>query len=149
MTGDTTDVTAPRSRHNLHVTERADLVGIGPWSAEQLYAAVQRAEDETGVVVLDYRREQLYLVGHDDVTYLPPSALGFGDEPGLRVEDPQRYDPDNDSIARVRLESVTVTPEFDILVPAFDWEEPDEYWEPPELTSHERSSDRPSGAVGG
>jgi len=146
---DSTDVTDPRSRHNLHVTERADLTDIGPWSADQLYRAVERADTEDSVVVLDYGREQLYLVDRDSVAYLPPAALGFAEEPGLQVTDPRRYNPDGDTLVRGRRASVTVTPEFDILVPAFDWEEPDEYWEPPELVSTERSTDSPSGAVGG
>jgi hypothetical protein len=137
------------SRHNLHVTAESDLVDIGPWSSEQLYAAVQQADEKGSLVVLDYGREQLYLAGHDDVHYLPPTALGFGDSSGLEVSQPRRYDPESGSLGRVRVESVTVAPEFDILVPAFDWTEPDEHWEPPELEYREQPSGSPSGAVGG
>ncbi|MEF8901289.1 MAG: hypothetical protein V5A25_08720 [Halovenus sp.] len=150
MTGrDTTDVTAPMSRHNLHVTQQEDLIDIGPWSQEQLWAAVERADGEDGIVVLDYGREQLYLVDHGDVTYLPPRVLGLAEEPGLRVRNPRTYDPDGDTVAKVRVESVTVAPEFDILIPAFDWTELDDQWEPPELDYQERPSGSPSGAVGG
>jgi hypothetical protein len=142
-------VTDPMSRHNLHVTAESDLVDIGPWSSDQLYAAVERADAEDGIVVLDYGRDQLYLVDDDDVTYLPPTALGFGESPGLDVTEPRRYDPETGRVGRVRVESVTVAPEFDILVPAFDWTEPDEHWEPPELEYQEQPSGSPSGAVGG
>jgi hypothetical protein len=137
------------SQHNLHVTAESDLVDIGPWSSEQLYAAVERADDEDSLVVLDYGREQLYLADHDSVGYLPPTALGFGDSPGLAVTEPRRYDPESGRVGRVRVESVTVAPEFDILVPAFDWSEPDEHWEPPELEYQDQPSGSPSGAVGG
>lgn len=146
---DTTDVTDPMSRHNLHVTAESDLIDIGPWSHEQLYAAVERADAEDDIVVLDYGRDQVYLADDGDVGYLPPTALGFGDSPGLEVTHPRRYDPETGSVGRVRVDSVTVAPEFDILVPAFDWTEPDEHWEPPELTYQEQPSDSPSGAVGG
>jgi hypothetical protein len=148
-TPDGTDVTDPMSRHNLHVTGESDLIAIGPWSSEQLYAAVERADAEDGIVVLDYGREQLYLLDADDVRYLPPTALGFGDSSGLELHQPRQYDPETGNLGRVRVDSLTVAPEFDILVPAFDWTEPDEHWEPPELTYQERPSDSPSGAVGG
>lgn len=146
---DPTDVTAPMSRHNLHVTQKSDLIGIGPWSQNQLWAAVERADDEGSIVVLDYGREQLYLVDTDDTTYLPPSALGFAESPGLRVHEPRTYDPERGTVGRARVETRTVAPEFDILVPAFDWTEPDDQWEPPELEYRERATDSPSGAVGG
>jgi hypothetical protein len=146
---DAVDVTDPMSRHNLHVTDEGDLVDIGPWSSGQLYAAVERADEMDGLVVLDHGRGQLYLVGHDDVRYLPPTALGFGDSPGLEVTEPRRYDPESGTLGRVRVESVTVAPAFDILVPAFDWTEPDEHWEPPELEYQEQPSGSPSGATGG
>jgi hypothetical protein len=146
---DTADVTDPMSRHNLHVTAESDLVDIGPWTREQLYAAVERADDEQGVVVLDYGREALYLADRDSLSYLPPTALGFGDQPGLGVEEPQQYDPETGRLNRARVESVTVAPAFDILIPAFDWTEPDEHWEPPEIEYREQPSNSPSGAVGG
>jgi len=146
---DTTDVTDPMSRHNLHVTAESDLVAIGPWSSDQLYAAVERADAEGDVVVLDYGREQLSLVGPEDVRYLPPTALGLGDSPGLEMTRPRRYDPESGHLGRVRVETMTVAPAFDILVPAFDWTEPDEHWEPPEIEYQERPSGSPSGAVGG
>jgi hypothetical protein len=137
------------SRHNLHVTAESDLVDIGPWSSEQLYAAVERADGEGCLVVLDYGRERLSLVGHDDVRYLPPTALGFGDSPGVEVTRPRPYDPETGHLGRVRVESVTVAPTFDILVPAFDRSEPDAHWEPPELAYQDQPSGSPSGAVGG
>jgi hypothetical protein len=146
---DTADVTDPMSRHNLHVIAESALVDIGPWAADQLHAAVERADDEDAVVILDYGREVLYLVDSDNVAYVPPTALGFGDEPGLEVEEPRPYDPDTDTLGRVRVESATVAPEFDILIPAFDWSEPDEYWEPPEFEYRDQPSGSPSGAVGG
>ena len=146
---DTPDVTDPMSRHNLHVTAESDIVGVGPWSEEQLFAAVERAAAESCLVVLDYGRERLYLVTGDDVAYLSPTALGFGDQPGLKVTEPRPYDPETDTPSRVRVESVTVAPEFDILIPAFDWTEPDEHWEPPELEYQDRPSGSPSGAIGG
>ena len=137
------------SRHNLHVTAESDLVGVGPWTADQLYAAVERADSVDSAVVLDYGRETLYLVAPEGVVYLPPTALGFGDQPGLELDEPRRYDPDADTLGRVRVESVTVAPEFDILIPAFDRSEPDEYWEPPELEYRDQSSNSPFGAAGG
>lgn len=142
-------VTDPMSRHNLHVTDRSDLIDIGPWSQDQLFAAVERADSEDGAIVLDYDREQLYLADTDDLAYLPPTALGIADDPGLRIDQPRAYDPESRSVGRVRVESVTVSPEFDILIPAFDWTEPDDEWEPPELDYRDRPSGSPSGAVGG
>jgi hypothetical protein len=146
---DAAEVTAPASRHNLHVTERSDLLGIGPWLQDQLWAAVERADREGELVVLDYGREQLSLVATEDVTYLPPSVLGFAESGGLRVREPRTYDPDRAAVSKPRVESRVIAPEFDILIPAFDWPEPDEQWEPPELEYRERPSDSPSGAVGG
>jgi hypothetical protein len=146
---DPADVTAPMSRHNLHVTQKGDLIDIGPWSQTQLWAAVQRADDDGSIVVLDYGREQLYLVDTDDATYLPPTALGFADSPGLRVREPRTYDPERGTVSRARVDTRTVAPEFDILIPAFDWTEPDDQWEPPELEYRERPTDTPSGAIGG
>ena len=142
-------ITDPASCHSRHVAGRADVTSVGPWSGDQLYAAVERADAEGDVVVVDYARERLYLADADDLTYVPPEALGLASPPELRVEGPRRYVPDGGSVGRVRVRSVTVSPEFDILVPAFDQSEPDEGWEPPELEYQERPSGSPSGAIGG
>lgn len=144
-----TSVTAPESRHNLHVRRESDLLGIGPWSKEQLYAAVERADTEGEAVVLDYGHGRLYLAETGHITYLPPTALGFAGAPGIRVKAPRTYDPDDDCVGRTRVGSVTVSPEFDILIPAFEWPEPDDEWEPPELDYRERPSGSPAGATGG
>lgn len=144
-----TDITAPGSRHNLHVTAESDLIDIGPWTQQQLYRAVERAESEDCVVVLDYGREQLYIVDRKKIAYIPPTALGLASEPGLRVTDPRTYDPDDDVIGRSRTDSLVVSPEFDILIPAFDWTEVDDAWEPPELDYREQPSGTTSGTVGG
>lgn len=149
VSGESPTVTDPMSRHNLHVTQKSDLIDIGPWSRDQLYAAVERADDEDEAVVLDYGRTQLYLAGTDDLTYLPPAAFGFADDPGLRVDSPRAFDPDEKRVGRVRTQSITVSPEFDILIPAFDWTEPDDQWEPPEFDYQDSPSESPSGAVGG
>lgn len=149
---DREDVTAPMSRHNLHVTGESNLIDVGPWSSEQLYAAVKRADSEGELVVLDYGRERLYLAGSERVGYVPPTALGFGAAPGLRVEEPRAYDPEGDELARSRRDSVLVSPEFDILVPAFDRTEPDETWEPPEFEHRDSPSETGVGSgtgVGG
>lgn len=146
---DSDGVTAPTSRHNLHVTQESDLIGIGPWSKEQLYAAVERADTGDKLVVLDYGREQLYLAESDDVRYLQPTALGLAEAPGLWVGDPQPYNPDDGTVGRVRADSLVVSPAFDILIPAFEWPEPDDEWDPPELEYRERESDTPAGAAGG
>lgn len=138
---DREDVTAPMSRHNLHVTGESDLIDIGPWSSEQLYAAVERADSEGELVVLDYGRERLYLAGSERVGYVPPTALGFGEASGVRVEEPRTYDPEGDELARSRLDSVFVSPEFDILVPAFNRTELDETWEPPEFEHRDSPSE--------
>ena len=115
------DVLDPCSRHNVHVSRPADLDGIGPWSAETLYAAVRRADGEGRVVVLDYGRRELYLAAGDELTYEPPRGLGLAAPPALRVDEPHRVVPERQATAAV--EPVVVSPEFDVLVPAFDWEE--------------------------
>lgn len=144
-------VTDPNSRHNLHVTQKSDLIDIGPWSQDQLYAAVQRvdSDDDAEAVVLDYGRERLYLAATDDLTYLPSKALWLRAEPGLRVDQPRGYVPEENRVERARVHSITVSPTFDILLPAFDWTEPDDDWEPPEFDYREQPSGSPSGAVGG
>lgn len=127
------DLTAPRSRHNLHVTGPEDLRDVAGWSRETLYAAVEYADDGGDrVVVLDYGREALYVAAAGDLTYRPPRALGFGAPPALEVDDPLLYDPEAPADRRTEpTDPVTVSPEFDILVPAFDWEELDEEPLPP------------------
>jgi len=114
------DILDPRSRHNVHVTRARDIDAIGPWSRETLYAAVRRADDEERVVALDYGRRELYLAAGSDLTYEPPQGLGLAVPPVLHVAEPHRIDPDRQ--ATTAIDSVAVSPEFDVLVPAFDWE---------------------------
>ena len=114
------DVLDPRSRHNVHVTRAADLDAIGPWSGETLYTAVRRADDEERVVVLDYGRRELYLAAGTDLTYEPPRGLGLAAPPTLHVAEPHRIGPDRQTSTAI--DPVVVSPEFDVLVPAFDWE---------------------------
>ena len=142
-------ITDPESRHNLHVTREADLIAVGPWSRAELYAAVERADAADRVVVLDYGRERIYLVDESDVTYLSPKALGFADAPGVRLAEPQPYSPSDGTVGRIRAQTVVVSPEFDLLIPAFDWSEPDDEWEPPELDYRDRPAGSPTGAIGG
>lgn len=142
-------ITDPASRHSRHVAGRADLTGVGPWSGDQLYAAVKLADAEGDAVVVDHARERLYLADAGDLTYVPPEALGLASPPELRVDSPRRYVADEGSVGRARVRSTTVSPEFDVLVPDFDRSEPDDSWEPPELEYRERPSGSPSGAVGG
>lgn len=118
------DVIDPRSRHNVHVTGPGDLQDTGEWSSETLYAAVARADSDDLVVVLDYGRTALYLAAGTDLTYEPPRALGLAAPPALGVADPALFDPETGTAEPV--DAVVVTPAFDILVPAFDWEEMDE-----------------------
>ncbi len=142
------DVTAPRSRHNRHVTREEDLEPVGSWSCEQLSAAVRRADAEGRVVVLDYGRERLYLADATGLTYVPPRGLGLAADPALRVSDPAVFDPETGAVELIA--SVTVAPEFDILVPAFDWEETDDSWEPPRPRRRSSSTGSPAGsAIGG
>lgn len=120
------DVLDPRSRHNLHVTGPGDLqdVRIGEWSGETLFAAVKRADEADSVVVLDHGRTALYLADGADLAYDPPRVLGLTAPPALHVAGADRYDPGTDRTEPVG--TVTVSPEFDVLIPAFDWEEMDE-----------------------
>jgi len=69
------DITVPASRHNVRVMRRADLTGVRDWTQAELYAAVERADDENAVVI-DYGRELLYLVDQADVTFVPPVGSG-------------------------------------------------------------------------
>lgn len=55
-----------------------------------------------------------------DLTYEPPRGLGLAAPPALRVAEPHRIDPDRE--ATNPIEPVVVSPEFDVLIPAFDWE---------------------------
>ena len=126
------DITAPRSRHSLHVTAREDLREVAGWSRDTLYGAVTHADSEDRVVVLDYGREALYIADGADLSYHPPRALGLGAPPALGVEDPLLYDPDAPESRRTEPHrSVRVSPEFDVLVPAFDREETEEDPLPP------------------
>ena len=194
----TPDVLAPRSRHNRHVTTPADLAPVGDWSREQLYAAVEVADDHDAVVVIDYGRSSLCLVEPVGLSYRPPRALGFASPPVLLVADPLAFDPNEGTVTALTSDDVAdplpdlndlpdapagsgqtgvggseestadehasdgatadehasdgatadggllppeadedrfwvaVTPQFDILVPAFDWEEePDDEPLPP------------------
>lgn len=122
-----TDVTAPQSRHNIHVTSRDDLRGVGEWSGSTLYEAVRFADTDTdvdAVVVLDYRRTAVYLAPGTALRYEPPRGLGVAAPPALHVREPLLYDPDGPTATAIA--PVTVSPTFDILVPAFDWNELDE-----------------------
>ncbi|MFC7325079.1 hypothetical protein ACFQMF_10875 [Halorubrum rutilum] len=115
------DILDPRSRHNIHVTRAADLDAVGPWSGETLVAAVRRADGEERVVVIDYGRHELYLAAGTELTYEPPQRLGLAAPPELYVAEPHRIDLDHQTTTAI--EPVVVSPKFDILVPAFDWEE--------------------------
>ena len=152
------DVTAPGSRHSIHVTGSDDLVGVAGWSAEELYRAVKHVDDgsdgpATRTVVIDYGRDRLYAARASALTYRPPRGLGLLDTPALDVADPELLSVDpgaadaegaGDGTARTgSFESVTVAPEFDVLVPAFDWEEMDVDDLPPPIDY------RPSGTAPG
>lgn len=146
------DVTAPESRHSVHVTGPDDLVGIAGWSRETLYRAVKFVDDgdvdadadggPSRTVVLDYGRGNLYAAAASELTYEPPRALGLLAAPALRVAAPDLLDPEGPSTEPFR--PVTVSPEFDVLVPAFDWTELDADDLPPPVDY--RSSESPSGA---
>ncbi len=115
-------ITHPRSRHNIHVTARSDLRPVGDWSVETLYQAVKAAAAGDGhTVVLDYDRSKLYIAAAEELTYQPPEALGFESPPALDVAAPQLFDPDGPTLRSHA--SVRVGPEFDLLIPAFDWDE--------------------------
>jgi hypothetical protein len=135
------DVTAPRSRHNVHVTGPEDLQGIADWSRETLYRAVKFADDgDGGLVVLDYGRSNLYVASAAALDYRGPGALGLGRPPALAVDDPALYDPEGPDARPI--DPVTVSPEFDILIPAFDPSEMDDDPLPPVDT---RDSSTPTG----
>ncbi|MEZ3162729.1 hypothetical protein ABNG03_16680 [Halorubrum sp. RMP-47] len=124
MLGRPDDVLNPRSRNNVHVTRAADLDPVGPWSRETLYAAVRRADSEERVVVLDYGRREIYLTAGAGIAYEPPQGLGLASPPTLHVAEPHRFAPGQR--AATAIDPVDVAPEFDILVPAFDWDEIDD-----------------------
>lgn len=135
------DVTAPRSPHSVHVADRDDIRGVDPWSRDTLYRAVRFADDgEERVVVLDYGRAALYLAAGSDLTYRPPRALGLRAPPALRVAAPVRYDPDGPRTAPTETDALVVSPEFDVLVPAFDADPVDEDDLPPLDPGRTRSS---------
>ena len=137
------DVTAPASRHNIHVTRRADLTDVRDWTQAELYAAVERADAEDAVVVIDYGQALLYLADQADVTFVPPRRLGLSGEPGLRVQAPAVYDPETDAVSGLDVDERLVAPEFDVLIPAFDWETQDEDSMPIEPEYRERPSGSP------
>jgi hypothetical protein len=119
LPGQPGNILDPRSRHNIHVTRADDLNAVDAWARDTLYAAVQHAEREECVVVLDYGRSALYLTDGADLSYEPPRGLGFAAPPMLHVAAPRRFQPDEHATTAV--DAVTVSPAFDILVPAFDW----------------------------
>ena len=137
------DITAPASRHNVHVTRRADLTDVRDWTQAELYAAVERADAEDAVVVIDYGRALLYLADRADVTFVPPRRLGLSGEPGLRVRTPTVYDPETDAVSRLDVDERLVAPEFDVLIPALNWESRDEDSIPIEPEYRERPSGSP------
>jgi hypothetical protein len=137
------DITAPASRHNVHVTRRADLTDVRNWAGDELYAAVERADAEDAVVVIDYGRALLYLADRADVTFVPPRRLGLSGEPGLRVRTPAVYDPETDAVSGPDVDERLVSPEFDVLIPALDWERQDEDSIPPEPEYRERPTGTP------
>lgn len=117
-------ITHPLSPHSLHVTGPDDLTDVAEWSRGELYATVEAADERDRVVVVDYGRSRLYLAREEDLDYTPPGALG-GRQPSLAVAEPLIATP-GESVAVEEGESVTVSPEFDVLVPAFDLEELEE-----------------------
>jgi len=142
------DVTVPGSRHSVHVTGPDDLAGIAGWSRETLYRAVKFVDDgdpddtASRTVVLDYGRGNLYAAAASDLTYEPPRGLGLLEAPSLHVAAPDLLDPEGPETDPFH--PVTVSPEFDVLVPAFDWEEMDLDDLPPPVDLE--SSDAPAGA---
>ena len=148
---DSQKITHPQSRHNIHVTRRSDIEPVDPWSRDELFAGVKRAADDGCVVVVDYGREQLWLADRDELTYVRPSQVGhgFGTHPGLLVGTPRLFEPASETVHRTRVQTRAVSPEFDILIPAFDWDELDESVLPPEVEFLERPTDSPAGTPNG
>jgi hypothetical protein len=118
------DVLDPRSRHNRHVTRPEDVEPVGGWPRETLYEAVRLADGEGGVVVIDYGRSELYVADGSGLDYEPPRRLGFVAPPVLHVAAPRRFESRTGTTTPA--DPVSVSPRFDILVPAFDWEQLDE-----------------------
>ncbi len=137
------DVTAPASRHSLRVGGRSDLEAVSDWSADTLYAAVRRADEaDDGAVVLDHGRASLYVAPRTGLRYESPGGLGLWSPPALHVADPRLFDPEGGETTPT--DPVSVSPEFDVLVPAFDREELTEGDLLPPTTR--RPSESPSGA---
>jgi hypothetical protein len=120
------DLLDPRSRHNRHVRDRDDLAPAAGRSRDALYRAVafvdDRGEDE--VVVVDYGRASLYATPGTALSYDPPGLAGLGSAPTLYVREPAGIDLDGpDGPRATPVEGpLAVSPAFEILVPAFDWE---------------------------
>jgi hypothetical protein len=136
-----TDVTAPRSRHSVHVTDRRDLVDVDDWSRDALFRAVRAADERDEVVVVDHGRSLLYLAERSTLTYRPPRLLRIAADPVLYVTSPTRYKPTGP--ATEPLDSRVVSPQFDILIPAFDWEDLTEADLPPRRATRQTA---PGGA---
>lgn len=134
------DPTAPLSPHSVHVATPDDIPPVEPWTVEQLYAAVETADRRGLAVVLDYGREHLYLADGDRLTYRPPGL--FGDPPALVVSDPLAATV-ADAVTVEAENRRTVSPAFDVLVPASGLaEEADDPLPPVDR----RSTDAPTGA---
>lgn len=118
------EVTHPLSPHSVHVAGPEDLAGVAEWSCAELYATVEAADERDRVVVVDYGRSRLYLAPEEDLEYTAPGALG-GRKPALAVAAPLVATP-GEPVGVEEGEDVTVSPEFDVLVPAFDLEELEE-----------------------
>lgn len=113
------DVTAIGSRHVIYVTEPADLADVAGWPAETLFSVVEAADPLDRLVVLDYGRERLYAAA--DVAFDRPTVFGLIEPGELTVEDPLLVDLADGIEFREHERTVTVAPEFDVLVPAFEW----------------------------
>ena len=135
-------VTHPLSPHSVHVTGPEDLAGVAEWSRGELYATVEAADERDRVVVVDYGRSRLYLASEEALEYTPPGALG-GREPALDVAAPLVATP-GESVTVAEGADVTVSPEFDVLVPAFDLEELEEA--PPPVEPLRRPTSTGTGA---
>ena len=137
------DITAPAFRHNVYVTRRAGLTDVRDWTQAELYAAVERADAEDAVVVIDYGRALLYLADRADVTFVPPRRLGLSGASGPGDRTPAVYDPETDAASGLDVDERLVSPEFDILIPALNWESRDEDSMPIEPEYRERPSGSP------
>ncbi|PSQ43947.1 hypothetical protein BRD17_05135 [Halobacteriales archaeon SW_7_68_16] len=133
-------VTHPLSPHSIQVTETTDLVAVGSWSRADLAATVDAADERDRVVVVDHDRDRLYLAASDALDYRPPGPLGGG-PPALDVYDPHVVTIADGTVRTDADDDVTVGPEFDVLVPAYDLAELED--PPPDRF---RTVDRPAGA---